>query len=427
MLSRRQTISILGAAALGVGFRPREASASRKKPKSAPIWLGVGVNASHSVTKTGTLFPILALHAQKAGLDLDAPRALTWMSQRIAAAIREDNPIGIKILTGSQSLERDQTIALSMVYDFEIVNALPTTMEDGVTYAIGYYTCCATGLISILDGNGLWRILGSFPFYLKQQLDGGKMDRSRVEAWATRAAAQVADQFHSGPSPSIKSIFVSKTKRFANWKDGYNEQFIRVLPVQFTPSVTQALQQFRIEKLFTPELVGVIASAELCSGLDVGVLPYTQTDALNRFQFQVADYGNLPQQPPPSDQISLKVKVIVDFVGREVTPVQRQGFVHVRRGVRMTVDFLDIDGKSLASIRAGSVDADRLFSIDDSTPSRDLQFFASAMETAISKLFRGIYGPDKGPDKVVLASVGVNIDQVKPQLDLLLKVAGRLR
>lgn len=427
MVHRRQILSLLGAASIGVWFRPQEALAKRTKPIDAPIWLGVGVNASHSATKEGGLFPVLSLQAQKAGLRLEEPRSLTWLSQRISAAIREDNSVGIKILTGSQSLQRDQTTALSMVYDFEIVNALPTTMEDGVTYAIGYYTCCATGLVSILDGNGFWRILGSFPFYLKQQLDGGKMDRGRVEAWSTGAAAQVADRFHSGPSPSIKSIFVNKTKRFANWKDGYNEQFVRVMPVQFTPSVTQALQQFRIEKLFTAELVGVIASAELCSGLDVGVLPYTQTDALNRFQFQVADYGNLPQQPPTPDQVSMKVKVIVDFVGREVTPVQRQGFVHVRRGVRVTVDFLDIDGKTLASLRAGSVDADRLFSIEDSTPSRDFQFFASAMETAISKLFRGIYGPDKGPDRAVLASVGVNIDQVKPQLDVLLRVAGRLR
>lgn len=427
MVHRRQILSLLGAVSVSAGFRPQEALAKRARPIVAPIWLGVGINASHSATKAGGLFPVLALHAQKAGLHLEERRSLTWMTQRIAAAILEDNRLGIEILTGSQSFERDQTTALSMVYDFEIVNALPTTMEDGVTYAIGYYTCCATGLISILDGNGFWRILASFPFYLRQQLDGGKMDRGRVEAWSTGAAAQVADQFHSGPSPSIKSIFVNKTKRFANWKDGYNDQFVRVMPVQFTPSATQALQQFRIEKLFTPELVGVIASAEVCSGLDVGVLPYTQTDALNRFQFQVPDHGNLPQQPPPPDQVSLKVIVTVDFVGREVAPVQRQGFVHVRRGVRVTLDFLDIDGKTLASLRAGSVDADRLFSMEDFTPSRDFQFFASAMETAISKLFRGIYSPDKGPDKAVLASVGVNIDQVKPQLDVLLKVAGRLR
>jgi hypothetical protein len=326
-------------------------------------------------------------------------------------------------LTGSQSLQRDETTALSLVYDFEMVNALPTTLEDGATFAHAYYLVCATGLISILDGNGYWRILGAFPFYLKQALDGGRMERQQVEGWSVGAATQVAETFHAGSGPSIRSIFVNRTKRFANWKDGYNDQFVRVLPVQIAPAAADALRQFRIDRLLTSELVGVIASAELCSGLDIGVLPYANTDALNRFQFQVADYGNLPQQPPPADMISLRVRITVDLVRREVQPVQRQGFVYVRRGIRVLVEFLDLDNKPIAALRAASVDTDRLFSIDDSTPSRDFQFFESAMEKAISNLFHGI----RRRDKALLASVGVNMDEAKPQMDAILKTLETLR
>ncbi len=422
MPRRRDVVSLLAGSSLLSAFPPL-AQAGRAKPATPPVWLGAGLNASASAAASGQLFPVLTQVAQRNGQRLTDPRALTWITQRVAAGIREDNPVGVRFLTGSQSFQRDETTGLSLVYDFEMVNALPTTMEDGATFAHAYYLVCATGLISILDGNGFWRILGAFPFYLKQALDGGRMERGQVEGWSVGAAAQVADAFHAGPGPSIRSIFVNRTKRFANWKDGYSDQFVRVLPVQIAPGAADALRQFRIDRLLTPELVGVIASSELCSGLDIGVLPYANTDALNRFQFQVADYGNLPQQPPPADMISLRVRITVDLVRREVQPVQRQGFVYVRRGIRVLVEFLDLDNKPIAALRAASVDTDRLFSIDDSTPSRDFQFFESALEKAISNLFHGI----RRRDKAMLASVGVNIDEAKPQIDAILKTAENLR
>lgn len=402
---------------------PQLASAGRAKPGTPPVWLGAGLNASASAAASGQLFPVLSQVAQKNGRRLTDAQALTWITQRVAAGIREDNPVGVRFLTGSQSLQRDETTGLSLVYDFEMVNALPTTMEDGATFAHAYYLVCATGLISILDGNGFWRILGAFPFYLKQALDGGRMERNQVEGWSVGAAAQVAETFHTGAGPSIRSMFVNRTKRFANWKDGYNDRFVRVLPVQIAPGAADALRQFRIDRLLTAELVGVIASSELCSGLDIGVLPYANTDALNRFQFQVADYGNLPQQPPPADMIDLRVRITVDLVRREVQPVQRQGFVYVRRGIRLLVEFLDLDNKTIAALRTASVDTDRLFSIDDSTPSRDFQFFESALEKAISNLFHGI----RRRDKAMLAAVGVNFDEVRPQIEAINKVAENLR
>ena len=402
---------------------PQLASAGRAKPGTPPVWLGAGLNASASAAASGQLFPVLSQVAQKNGRRLTDAQALTWITQRVAAGIREDNPVGVRFLTGSQSLQRDETTGLSLVYDFEMVNALPTTMEDGATFAHAYYLVCATGLISILDGNGFWRILGAFPFYLKQALDGGRMERNQVEGWSVGAATQVAETFHTGAGPSIRSMFVNRTKRFANWKDGYNDRFVRVLPVQIAPGAADALRQFRIDRLLTAELVGVIASSELCSGLDIGVLPYANTDALNRFQFQVADYGNLPQQPPPADMIDLRVRITVDLVRREVQPVQRQGFVYVRRGIRLVVEFLDLDNKTIAALRTASVDTDRLFSIDDSTPSRDFQFFESALEKAISNLFHGI----RRRDKAMLAAVGVNFDEIRPQIEAINKAAENLR
>ena len=422
MTQRRHVVSLLAGGTL-LSALPQLASAGRAKPGTPPVWLGAGLNASASAAASGQLFPVLSQVAQKNGRRLTDAQALTWITQRVAAGIREDNPVGVRFLTGSQSLQRDETTGLSLVYDFEMVNALPTTMEDGATFAHAYYLVCATGLISILDGNGFWRILGAFPFYLKQALDGGRMERNQVEGWSVGAAAQVAETFHTGAGPSIRSMFVNRTKRFANWKDGYNDRFVRVLPVQIAPGAADALRQFRIDRLLTAELVGVIASSELCSGLDIGVLPYANTDALNRFQFQVADYGNLPQQPPPADMIDLRVRITVDLVRREVQPVQRQGFVYVRRGIRLLVEFLDLDNNTIAALRTASVDTDRLFSIDDSTPSRDFQFFESAMEKAISNLFHGI----RRRDKAMLAAVGVNIDEAKPQIEAINKAAENLR
>jgi hypothetical protein len=422
MTQRRHVVSLLAGGTL-LSALPQLASAGRAKPGTPPVWLGAGLNASALAAASGQLFPVLSQVAQRNGQRLTDARALTWITQRVAAGIREDNPVGVRFLTGSQSLQRDETTGLSLVYDSEMVNALPTTMEDGATFAHAYYLVCATGLISILDGNGFWRILGAFPFYLKQALDGGRMERNQVEGWSVGAATQVAETFHTGAGPSIRSMFVNRTKRFANWKDGYNVRFVRVLPVQIAPGAADALRQFRIDRLLTAELVGVIASSELCSGLDIGVLPYANTDALNRFQFQVADYGNLPQQPPPADMIDLRVRITVDLVRREVQPVQRQGFVHVRRGIRLVVEFLDLDNKTIAALRTASVDADRLFSIDDSTPSRDFQFFESALEKAISNLFHGI----RRRDKAMLAAVGVNFDEVRPQIEAINKAAENLR
>ena len=422
MPQRRHVVSFLAGGTL-LSALPLLASAGRAKPATPPVWLGAGLNASGSEAASGQLFPVLSQVAQRNGQPLTDRSSLTWISHSVAAGIREDNLVGVRFFTGSESLQRDETTGLSLVYDFEMVNALPTTMEDGSSFAHAYYLVCATGLISILDGEGFWRILGAFPFYLKQALDGGRMERNQVEGWSVGAAAQVADAFHTGAGPSIRSIFVSRTKRFANWKDGYNERFVRVLPVQFARGAADALRQFRIDRLLTPELVGMIASSELCSGLDIGVLPYAKTDALERFQFQVADWGKLPQQQPPADMINLRVRITVDLVRREVQPVQRQGFVYVRRGIRLLVEFLDLDNKTIGALRTTSVDTDRLFSIDDSTPSRDFQFFESALEKAISNLFHGI----RRRDKAMLAAVGVNIDEAKPQIDAILKTVENLR
>ncbi len=420
-VSRRQVVSALAAGVALPAFGP--ALAGRAKPSTPPVWLGVGLNASGAAARSGLLFPVLSSVAGRSGQRLSDPRALTWITQGVGNALREDNPMGIRFLTGSQSLQRDETTGVSMVYDFEMVNAVPTTMEDGSTYAHAYYLACATGLVSILDGNGYWRILAAYPFFLKQALDGGKMDRARVEAWAPGAAAQVAQEFHTGAGTSVKSVFVKRTNRFANWKDGYNDQFVRVMPVRFAPQAAQALQEFRIDKLLTPELVGVIASSELCSGLDIGVLPYVTTDALSRFQFQVADYGNLPQQPPADADVSLRVRITVDLVRREVVPVQRQGYVQVRRGIRFQAEFLGLDDKPIGSLRAAGVDTDRMFSIEDSTPPRDFQFYESALEKAISTLFLGM----RRRDRAALASIGINYDESKPAIDAILKVADNLR
>jgi hypothetical protein len=65
--------------------------------------------------------------------------------------------------------------------------------------------------------------------------------------------------------------------------------------------------------------------------------------------------------------IDLRVRITVDLVRREVQPVQRQGFVYVRRGIRLFVEVLDLDNKTIGALRSASVDTDRLFSIDDST------------------------------------------------------------
>ena len=167
----------------------------------------------------------------------------------------------------------------------------------------------------------------------------------------------------------------------------------------------------------------MIASSELCSGLDIGVLPYVNTDALSRFQFQVADYGNLPQQPPADADVSLRVRITVDLVRREVVPVQRQGYVQVRRGIRFQAEFLGLDDRPIATLRAAGVDTDRMFSIEDSTPSRDFQFYQSALEKAISTLFHGL----RRRDKAALASIGVNYDEAKAPIEALLKVADNLR
>jgi hypothetical protein len=177
------------------------------------------------------------------------------------------------------------------------------------------------------------------------------------------------------------------------------------------------LRDLNIDNLLTPELVGIISSSELSSAFDIAVLPYVDTDALRRFQFQVADYGNLPQEPPADDQVSLRVGIEVDMLRREATLNQRQGFTAIRRGIRMAVDFMDLDGRKIASYRVGSVESDRVFSIEDATPSRDFQFFESAFEKAISGLLSGL----ARSDKTKLASVGVNLDENRLQTDRLLK------
>ena len=157
--------------------------------------------------------------------------------------------------------------------------------------------------------------------------------------------------------------------------------------------------------------------------LDIGVLPYVNTDALSRFQFQVADYGSLPQQPPADADVSLRVRITVDLVRREVVPVQRQGYVQVRRGIRFQAEFLGLDDQPIATLRAAGVDTDRMFSVEDSTPPRDFQFYQSALEKAISTLFHGL----RRRDKAALASIGVNYDEAKAPIEALLKVADNLR
>jgi hypothetical protein len=407
--------SILKSSLCIPAFLIQDAIGKRAKPITAPVWLGVGLNASRTAVEGRHLFPVLSKVAEKNGRRIDDNTSLTWVNQSVQLALRDNDPIGIRFITGG--LQRDETTGVALVYDFELVNAVPTTLHDGTTFGHAYYLSCATGVISILDGRGYWRILATYPFFLKQAIDGGRMDRSQVQGWSGGAAMAVAERFHVGQGPSIKSLFVDRTRKFANWKDGYSEKFVRVLPVRFSVSVRSILRDLNIDNLLTPELIGIISSSELSSAFDIAVLPYVDTDALRRFQFQVADYGNLPQEPPADDQVSLRVGIEVDMLRREATLNQRQGFTAIRRGIRMAVDFMDLDGRKIASYRVGSVESDRVFSIEDATPSRDFQFFESAFEKAISGLLSGL----ARSDKTKLASVGVNLDENRLQTDRLLK------
>ena len=396
-------------------FLIQDAIGKKAKPNTAPVWLGVGLNASRTAVEGKHLFPVLSKVAEKNGRRIDDNTSLTWVNQSIQLALKDNDQIGIRFITGG--LQRDETTGIALVYDFELVNAVPTTLHDGTTFGHAYYLSCATGVISILDGRGYWRILATYPFFLKQAIDGGQMERAQVQGWSGGAAMAVAERFHVGKDPSIKSLFVDRTRRFANWKDGYSEKFVRVLPIRFSVSVRSILRDLNIENLLTPELVGIISSSELSSAFDIAVLPYVDTDALRRFQFQVADYGNLPQEPPADDQVSLRIGIEVDMLRREATLNQRQGFTAIRRGIRIAVDFIDINGRKIASYKAGSVESDRVFSIEDATPSRDFQFFESAFEKVISGLLGGL----ARVDKTKLASVGVNLEDHRLQTDRLLK------
>lgn len=393
-LKRREFCSLLMAA----GLPGAHAIAQPNQPNVIhPVWLGFGLNiGANAATQR---FPLSSglLPTQRTG------RKTTFQLEVNDAISQQLRLLG-DIVTFKDSTDIGGDTLLGAVLDYE--NVLSARLGDAsfmVLHMVGH------GVLLDFDRNRGWSMRTSYPFPVT-------LLRESQGSSESTARQYLADAYLD-PQNSFATSFAKATKRLApRWRDattgsGFN---IRVTNCTIHPDVMSKLSDWGIEKNITPTWLGHLASAAICEGLDVPVVPYAETRALGNYTYKFSERLTAQNVRMPSDEdIDLRIHVSLRNVSREIKYRNQFQRWEATRIIVVDIKVKDDRNEDLLSIRMGYQDdqPDALAKEEDNSPARDAHFFDMAIYRGLSYFFSGI----EKDDLSVLAKVFVKPDQQQTQ------------
>jgi hypothetical protein len=149
-----------------------------------------------------------------------------------------------------------------------------------------------------------------------------------------------------------------------------------------TEGALAQLQEYKLDQKFNADFLGFQASAAICDGLDIPLLPFKETDALaNRYATKFSE-SLITQDKIAIPNADLEFEVVLIKASKEKVPSRQQGIIYLKRriiiGVRIFDRGLPADQQKILQVVAGAPeDSDiiRYDQPDDDNPDRDFVFF----------------------------------------------------
>ncbi len=391
------------------GFLPAYA-ADRTKPKSAPVWAGFGLNGGPAQAR----YELTRRYLQKkrGGISISDTQAFKFMNDALKEQITKLAP---QLVVFKPEVKLGEDYLVGMAHDYEASTAIrrvdlkePTIDGSIVTFLAG------VGLILNYEKSSGWRIISSFSFVTRD---------TRKIPDVSKASENAVDML--GDSYLVHATaFATFLSRFGKWNAGYSPNFFaRVTISKVSEGALAQLQEYKLDQKFNADFLGFQASAAICDGLDIPMLPFKENDALaNRYATKFSE-SLITQDKIAIPDADLEFEVVLIKATKEKVPSRQQGIIYLKRRIIIGVRVFDKTSgqpeKLLQVVAGAPEDSDiiRYDQPDDDNPDRDFVFFDRLLYRTLSGLMKGI----AKNDAEAITSLGVNYDSIKEAIPKVLK------
>ncbi len=391
------------------GFLPAYA-ADRTKPKSAPVWAGFGLNGGPAQAR----YELTRRYLQKkrGGISISDTQAFKFMNDALKEQITKLAP---QLVVFKPEVKLGEDYLVGMAHDYEASTAIrrvdlkePTIDGSIVTFLAG------VGLILNYEKSSGWRIISSFSFVTRD---------TRKIPDVSKASENAVDML--GDSYLVHATaFATFLSRFGKWNAGYSPNFFaRVTISKVSEGALAQLQEYKLDQKFNADFLGFQASAAICDGLDIPMLPFKENDALaNRYATKFSE-SLITQDKIAIPDADLEFEVVLIKATKEKVPSRQQGIIYLKRRIIIGVRVFDKTSgqpeKLLQVVAGAPEDSDiiRYDQPDDDNPDRDFVFFDRLLYRTLSGLMKGI----AKNDAEAITSLGVNYDSIKDAIPKVLK------
>ena len=392
-LNRRDIIILSAAWTLGSRSLLAQSAGHEAGRSTKPTWLGFGLNRPADGGQDRFPLTMAMLAVPRSG------RQGSFQIDVNEAIVPQLKTVG-DLVTFKDTNDFGENVMLAAILDYEnVLDARVGTSAFIVMHLVGH------GVLLNFDRARGWSMRSSFPFpvTLLRESRGGN---------ATSEARQYLAEAYTGSQNSFATSFAKAVKRLSpRWKDsGSGHNFnIRVMSSTIHPEAQSKLSSWGIAKNVNSTWLGHLASAAICEGLDVPVVPYEESHALGNYTYTfserlVAQNVRLPGE----DDIDIRIHATLRNIGREIKYRSQLQRWEVTRMVVIDLRILDDRNEEIVALRLGYQDdqSDALAREEDNSAARDAHFFDMAIYRGLQTLFGGI---DKN-DKSLLAKVFVKPD-----------------
>jgi len=394
MPTRRETLAAIATAGLTALF-PRWAFAGvsalkeRIKPSEKPLWLGFGIGAG--ANEISQRFQHISRLPQTVK---DPSLPYLWITKEIGGDLVSKAGDLVDV-DPNKIVDKQGAASLMAVLDYENVVAFPQIGENRQIANFFYMRVAGQGLVLGFDGNG-WRLLSSYPFYIKRLSTYGTDLRPAIE----KAYPEVL----TAENNSFRSTFVELTQKFNRWREGFDTVFAKVVKVDIRPEATATFAKAGITDRFTIQSIGLAASASLCRGLAIPVVPFIETLALAGVTSQrFKDAAAIKKiRLPEGDDVDFRVEVVIISAEFKSSRNELRGWHDVSRSMVIGVTFKDQNDSVILKCACYGQDKDISANEAAVVPERHLERFDLIFTGVIDQLFQGILKRDE----VMLGAIG---------------------
>jgi hypothetical protein len=419
VLTRRETLAAVVVVGL-TGFSARLALAGasalkeRVKPSEKPLWMGFGIGAGANEV------PQRFQHITRLPQTLkDGSAPYLWVTQAIGSDLA--NRAGDLVNVDPNKNATKNSTQLAAVLDYENVVSFPQIGTNRQTDNFFYMRVAGQGMVLGFDDNG-WRLLSSYPFYIK-----------RLSTYSTDLKPAIEKAYPEvliAQQNSFRSTFVDLTLKFNRWREGYSSYFAKVVKVDIRPEAATTFAKAGITDRFTVQSIGLAASASLCRGLAMPVVPFSETRALAEFTSRFADSPSIQKiRLPEGNDIDFRVEVVIISAEFKSWRNEQQGWHDVSRSMVIGVVFKDQNDAVILKCACYGQDKDISANEAAVVPERHLERFDLILTGVIDQLFYGMLNRDEAKLVAIGAQdVGAKVPLAKsPALALVLAKAERMR